>query len=91
VVEAWAYGTPLVAAASTGPAWLARNGEDAILVPVNDADALASGIREVLGSKALADRLVANGRKRIESEFSESIVIGQYVDMLERVRRKRGN
>ena len=91
VVEAWAYGVPLVAAASTGPAWLARDGEDAILVPVDDVDALASGIREVLGSKDLAEALVANGRKRIESEFSEPIVIRQYLDMFARVRRKGGS
>lgn len=90
VVEAWAYGAPLVAAASTGPAWLARNGEDALLVPVDDPEALAQGIRDVLTSKDLANRLVENGRKRIETEFSENVVIGQYLDMFEQVRPKRG-
>jgi glycosyltransferase involved in cell wall biosynthesis len=89
VVEAWAYGAPLVAAASTGPAWLARNGEDAVLVPVDNPEALARGIRDVLASKSLASRLVENGRKRVESEFSEDVVIGQYRDMFEQVRRKR--
>jgi glycosyltransferase involved in cell wall biosynthesis len=88
VVEAWAYGTPLVAAASTGPAWLARNGEDAILVPVDDAGALAQGIRDVLASDKLASTLADNGRKRIEGEFSEEAVIGQYVSMFEQVRPK---
>jgi glycosyltransferase involved in cell wall biosynthesis len=90
VVEAWAYGAPLVAAASTGPAWLARNREDAILVPVDDADALASGIREVLASKELAIKLIESGRKRVEHEFSEQVVIGQYLDMFEQVRPQRG-
>ncbi|MBV9062837.1 MAG: glycosyltransferase [Alphaproteobacteria bacterium] len=85
VVEAWAYGVPLVAAASTGPAWLARNGEDAILVPIDDADALAGGIRTVLASKETAARLVENGRKRVEGEFCERAVIGQYLEMFERV------
>lgn len=88
VVEAWAYGAPLVAAASTGPAWLARHGEDALLVPVDNANALARGIRKVLDSKELARNLAENGRKRIEHEFSEQVVIGQYLDMFEQVRRK---
>lgn len=88
VVEAWGYGVPLVAAASTGPAFLARNGEDAILVPVDDPNALAAGIRDVLASNELATRLVGNGRKRIEQEFSEEVVIRQYLDMFERVRPK---
>jgi glycosyltransferase involved in cell wall biosynthesis len=88
VVEAWGYGVPLVAAASTGPSFLARNGEDAILVPVDDAEALAAGIRQVLASKELANRLVESGRKRIDQEFSEEVVIRQYLDMFERVRPK---
>ncbi len=39
VVEAWLCGVPIVTTASTGPAWLARNGEDAILTPIDDAAA----------------------------------------------------
>jgi glycosyltransferase involved in cell wall biosynthesis len=89
VVEAWAYGTPLVTAASTGPAWLCRNGKDAIVVPVDNAEALAQGIRQVLASKDFASRLAENGRKRIESEFSEGAVIGQYLEMFEKVQPKR--
>jgi glycosyltransferase involved in cell wall biosynthesis len=88
VVEAWAYGAPLVAAASTGPAWLTRNGEDAVLVPVDNLEALAQGIRDVLTSRDLAARLVENGRKRIETEFSEKVVIWQYADMFRKVQRK---
>jgi len=88
VIEAWAYGVPLVAAASTGPAWLANNGEDAVLVTVDDAEALAKGIREVLASKELANTLANNGRKRIEGEFSEESVIDQYLRMFAQVREK---
>ncbi|MFL6688635.1 MAG: glycosyltransferase [Alphaproteobacteria bacterium] len=88
VVEAWAYGVPLVTAASTGPAWLARDGEDAVVVPVDDAEALANGITAVLSSHYLAKTLVEHGRNRIASEFSEEIVIGQYVRMFEQVRPK---
>lgn len=90
VVEAWAYGAPLVAAASTGPAWLARNDEDAILVPVDDAEALAAGIRTVLSDKGLAAKLVAKGRERVALEFSEETVVGEYIRVFEQVRpRKR--
>jgi glycosyltransferase involved in cell wall biosynthesis len=86
VVEAWAYGIPLVTAASKGPAWLVRPNEDAVLVPIDDEAALVEGIRAVLSSGAFARQLVANGRRRIEGEFSESVVIGQYASMFEQVR-----
>jgi glycosyltransferase involved in cell wall biosynthesis len=87
VVEAWEQGVPLVSTASTGPAWLVRDGEDAILTPVDDADALAAGIRRVLASPDLARRLVANGRQRVAAEFSEQAVISAYLDLFAKVAR----
>src|SRR5262249_22684650 len=86
VVEAWSCGVPIVATASTGPAWLARNGEDAILTPVDDLRALAEGIRAVLTSKELAAKLAAAGRHRVETEFSETRIVQSYIDLFEKVR-----
>ena len=85
VVEAWSCGTPIVTTASTGPAWLVRD-EDAILTPVDDVQALAAGIRNVLSSKPLADRLIAAGRRRVSEEFSESSIVQRYIDLFEKVR-----
>lgn len=86
VVEAWSCGTPIVTTASTGPAWLVRKDEDAILTPVDDVEALAAGIRMVLSSKPLADRLVAAGRRRVSEEFSERAIVRRYIDLFEKVR-----
>ncbi|HEY2071538.1 MAG TPA: glycosyltransferase [Rhizomicrobium sp.] len=88
VVEAWAHGIPLVTAASAGPAWIARDGEDALIAPIDDVEGLSSRIAAVLGSKELAASLVANGRKRIEAEFSENAVVAKYIAMFEQVRRR---
>ncbi|HWA30654.1 MAG TPA: glycosyltransferase family 4 protein [Rhizomicrobium sp.] len=88
IVEAWTHGIPLVTAASTGPAWLAHDGEDALVAPVDDVDGLAERIRAVLSTKELAAKLVANGHKRIENEFSEKAVIGHYIEMFEAVRKR---
>ncbi len=86
VVEAWAHGVPLVTAASAGPSWIARDGEDALIAPIDDVEGLAQRIRAVLSSPELAAKLVANGHKRIEKEFSERAVVGQYTKMFETVR-----
>jgi glycosyltransferase involved in cell wall biosynthesis len=88
VVEAWGYGVPLVTTASRGPAWLVRDGEDAILTPVDDEAALADGIRAVIASPELGERLARNGRNRIEKEFSERAIIRRYIDLFEAVRPK---
>jgi glycosyltransferase involved in cell wall biosynthesis len=87
VVEAWLCGVPIVTTASTGPAWLARNGEDAILTPIDDVPALAAAIRSVIASKALATRLAVAGKRRVAEEFSENAIVKRYVDLFVKVRR----
>ena len=87
VVEAWSCGVPIVTTASTGPLWVTRNNEDAIVTPVDDVDAFAAGIRQVIASKVLAARLVAGGRRRLTEEFSEDAIIAQYINLFEKVRR----
>ena len=87
VVEAWSCGVPIVATASTGPSWLARNAEDAILTPIDDADALAQAIRSVIASRPLAGKLIEAGRRRVREEFSEAAIVARYIDLFEKVRR----
>jgi glycosyltransferase involved in cell wall biosynthesis len=89
VVEAWAYGTPLVTTDSTGPAWLVRNGEDGIVTPVDDVEALAGGIRLLISDPELATKLVENGKMRISEAFSEEAIVGQYLDLMDSLRAKR--
>ena len=89
VVEAWGYGVPIVTTASTGPAWLTRNGEDAIVTPIDDVDELANGIESLLASKSLVEKLVANGRARVAAEFSENAIVGRYIELFEKTKFQR--
>jgi glycosyltransferase involved in cell wall biosynthesis len=85
-LEAWAYETPLVAAASAGPAGVITDEKDALLVPIEDADALASAINRVLGDPGLAASLVANGRAKFDANFTQTAVIRRYLDFFERIK-----
>jgi len=78
VVNAWAHGVPLVAAASQGPGFLVRDGADGLKVPVDDAPALAAAINAVLKDDALAKKLAAGGLARAAGEFSEAAVVDGY-------------
>ena len=78
VIQAWAHGLPVVAAKSQGPAALIEPGKDGLLAPIDDAPALAEGVRAVLGDGKLRSRLVERGRKRVAAEFSEAAVVGQW-------------
>jgi len=78
ILEAWAYGKPLVVSAFRGAREITRPGEDAWVVPCDDAAALAAGIEQVLRNPDLQARMVTNGRARIARDFSEAAVIAQY-------------
>ena len=81
VIQAWAHGLPVVAAASAGPAALIRDGEDGLLVPVDDPEALARALRTAVDDRALRYCLAERGRARAATEFSEGAVTAQWREL----------
>ncbi len=60
-LEAMASGTPVVSTAHGGIITFARDGENALLAPIGDADALLAATRRVLDNPVLAQRLSVAG------------------------------
>lgn len=89
IFEAWAYGKPLVATAFLGAREIARHGEDAWVVPCDDGAALAAGMDYVIRHPDLQRDLVRQGFARLEREFSETTVIGQYHELYAHLLDKR--
>ncbi len=87
IAEAWSAGRPVVAAAAAGPRELIRPGEDGLLVPPEDAEALATSLGLVLQSPSLAARLAAAGRARWEAEFAETPVLARWRGFLQSVEK----
>jgi glycosyltransferase involved in cell wall biosynthesis len=84
-IEAWAARLPLVATRSAGPGALIEDGADGLLVPIDDAPALAAAIRRALADNDLRRRLAENGRRRYEAEFTEPAVVASYKALFERI------
>ena len=78
VIQAWAHGLPVIAAESQGPKALIRHGDDGLLTPIDDPDALADGVRRLLAEPMLRARLAETGLERVEGEFSEAAVVDQW-------------
>nr|MEA2798544.1 hypothetical protein [Phenylobacterium sp.] len=78
VIQAWAHGLPVVAAESQGPKALIEDGRDGVLVPIDDAEALAAGVRRLLAEPKLAAQFAQRGLGRVAAEFSEAAVVGQW-------------
>jgi glycosyltransferase involved in cell wall biosynthesis len=83
-LEALASGTPLVATAVRGSRELLHDGEDALLVPPGDAEALAEALRRALDDPELASRL-ASGGLQAAAAASEEAMVAAYLELYERI------
>ena len=50
-----------------------KDGENGLLIPKNDVDALATALTRVISDKALAAKLVAGGRASYEAQFTKAV------------------
>lgn len=88
ILEAWASGTPLVAAASEGPSELIADGETGRLVPTDDAAALAAALREVIGDPAHGAALVASATETYETGYTAERIAARYLETLTEFARR---
>lgn len=84
VIQCWAHGLPIVAARSQGPGALIRDGDDGLLVDIDDHEALAASVRRLLDEPMLPIRLIQNGHERVEAEYSEAAVVAHWRELFAR-------
>jgi len=87
MIEAWAQDTPLICARAKGPVGLIRDGEDGLLVPIDDVGALADAMNRFLREPALAAALARTARARFDTEYTEAAVVRRYLDFYREITR----
>lgn len=87
VIEAWAQGIPVIAAASEGPCQLIEDGIDGMLVPLEDSEAMAGALNHLIADRSLAAQIGAAGREAYEEQFTEAAVVARYVEFFDRIKR----
>ncbi|HEY8188551.1 MAG TPA: glycosyltransferase family 4 protein [Pyrinomonadaceae bacterium] len=87
VIEAMAFGLPVVATNVGGLPEVVEDGVTGILVPPGNADALADAIVQLLRDPDLRARLGHAGRERVRSEFTIDRVVSQTLAVYESVIR----
>ena len=91
VPEANAFGKPVVGGRSGGIPEAITHEENGLLVDPNSADEIADAIARLLENPAEAHRLGANGRRRVENEFtwkaSATALLSVVRDVLEQPER----
>lgn len=88
VIQAWAYGKPVIAAEAAGPKALIQSGEDGLLIPVDDETALTLAIQRLIDDKALRERLAARGLIRAQG-VSRAAVLPQWEALFDQLARER--
>jgi len=81
VVEALAVGTPVLATATGGVAEVVRDGENGLLVPLGDAEALGAAIRRYLADDGLRRRLRAAAAPSV-ADYAPERVFAQLEETL---------
>jgi len=75
LLEATSCGRPIIATDVPGCREIVHNGENGILVPLKNSIALASAIKELINNHEKRKSMGMNGRRLVESEFSDEIVV----------------
>jgi glycosyltransferase involved in cell wall biosynthesis len=85
LIEAWNAGKPVIGGPAAATRELVADGVDGWSVP-QDADAVADRLSRLLGDPALAERLGANGKKKVNERFAWPAIanahLGIYVRLL---------
>ena len=84
IAEAMASAIPVVATETAGASEIITNGETGLLVPIADAQALATTVIDLLKDEEKRSRFAIAGRQRIQERFS----LERMVDDTESVYRK---
>ncbi len=83
ILEAWACGKPLVATQTQGAVELITHGQDGLITPLNNADALADAFLRLIGDEAARASLAAAGKRTLQDRFSREIITGNYLSLYE--------
>lgn len=74
VIEAGAMGLPSIVTDINGSREIVVQGENGVIVPPKDADALYQAMLDMIRYKAVRERMAANARKMIASRFEQGFV-----------------
>lgn len=84
VMEAAASGMCIVTTNVGELSYLWQDGDDALLIPPNDPEAMAAAVRRILTEPGLAERLSGNAPKKAE-QFDWSIILPQWEALLTKI------
>ncbi len=91
ILEAWAYGLPVLATRTPGALELIEDGTNGLLCPLNDPKGLAGKLQELLrAGKTVWRELGARGLESLQKDFSRDAIVDKYLAMYEDLLTRKG-
>ncbi|MGO1117465.1 glycosyltransferase [Rhodovibrionaceae bacterium A322] len=87
VPEAWVHQRPLIATDAEGPAHFMTAGTDGLIVPKDDAAALAQAITQLIDRPDLTQQLVAGGLRSYQAAFTEEACVSAYLELFKSLQK----
>jgi glycosyltransferase involved in cell wall biosynthesis len=85
LVEAAACGRPIVTTDVSGCRDVIIDGVTGVLVPAGDPQATAAALERLIGDEAMRHRFGAEGRRHVERNFSDRIVVAEILSLYRRL------
>lgn len=84
-VEAWAAGKPVIGCRAGAVPTVIDEGGDGLLVPVDDAAALAAALQKLLTAPDLRQQMGTAGRHKVQQRYTWEAITGQWRQVYESV------
>jgi glycosyltransferase involved in cell wall biosynthesis len=88
LLEAKSYNLPIVTTAVSGVAEIISDGEDGLIVPVNDEEKLLTALGEILENPELSEKFRRNSRQKLQ-KFAFHNVLNQLTELYDKIVTKK--
>lgn len=85
VIQAWAHDLPVIATRAAGPSALIQDGINGCLIGLEDDEALAERVNELLKAPEQARALAEAGRKTLMQDYAKPVIVQQWLELFQRV------
>lgn len=84
ILESWRAGVPTVTTRSEGPSWFVEDGKDALMVDIDDTEAMTAAFLRLRDDPALGRTLVENASAKLAARFTKERIVDEYLDLFAR-------
>lgn len=85
ILEGWTHRKPVISTATQGAVELVSPEQDGLLVPVEDAAAMAQALQQCLENEALQRQLADAGFNKVNLQFCKSAIVQRYTELYQQL------